>query len=66
MYFAASKLSADSVMQILLYHGEMCPSVVLSFYLLGLKCSQEEEKKKKKRNKTSWGLEDFSYSNLKL
>jgi len=64
MYFAASKLSADSVMQILLYHGEMCPSVVLSFYLLGLKCSQEEEKKK--RNKTSWGLEDFSYSNLKL
>lgn len=34
-------------MQILLYHGEMCPSVVLSFYLLGLKCSQEEEKKKK-------------------
>lgn len=49
MYFAASKLSADSVMQILLYHGEMCPSVVLSFYLLGLKCSQEEEKKKKKK-----------------
>lgn len=54
MYFAASKLSADSVMQILLYHGEMCPSVVLSFYLLGLKCSQEEEKKKETKLAGAW------------
>lgn len=32
-------------MRILLYRGEMCPSVILSFSFLGLKCSQEEKKK---------------------
>lgn len=46
MRFATSKLSADSTMRILLYRGEMCPSVILSFSFLGLKCSQEEKKKR--------------------
>lgn len=47
MYFVPAGLSGDSVVQIFLYHGEPCLSVILSFVLLGSKYSQEKEKETK-------------------
>lgn len=47
MHLVPAVLPGDSVVNIFLYHGGTGPSVILSFLLLGFKCSQEKEKEKK-------------------